>query len=147
MNGQGKESRRVFQIRNGSRIGNHSIAKPDEHADLGRLQPRIAGGNGPRQTLIIQFRLRPQVLLQDRQSPFSFHQDKIERIGRNIKRSRVRMGSTPPINRRPFTSPNVPNVGRSMPMRSDSCEEAAGGGPIARARKLRRNATEPEMRL
>jgi hypothetical protein len=68
MNGQGKESRRVFQIRNGSRIGNHSIAKPDEHADPGRLQPRIARSNGPRQTLIIQFRLRPQVLLQDRQN-------------------------------------------------------------------------------
>jgi very-short-patch-repair endonuclease len=32
-------------------------------------------------------------------------------------------------------------------MRSDSGEEAAGGGPIARARKLRRSATEPEQRL
>src|SRR5213080_4870918 len=50
----------------------------------------------------------------------------------------------PPINRRPFTSPNA---GRSPALSGDSCEEVAGGGPIARARSLRKNATEAEQRL
>jgi len=54
------------------------------------------------------------------------------------------MGRLPPINRRPFTSPNV---GRSPPLSSESCEEAAGGGPLARARTLRQNLAEAEQRL
>ncbi|MBV9550215.1 MAG: endonuclease domain-containing protein [Alphaproteobacteria bacterium] len=54
------------------------------------------------------------------------------------------MGRLPPINRRPFTSPNA---GRSPPLSSESCEEVAGGGPIARARWLRKNPTEAERRL
>jgi hypothetical protein len=58
----------MFQVRNGMPIGDHGIAKPDEHADPGRLQPRIVRGNGPSQTLCIQFRLAAQILLQDRQN-------------------------------------------------------------------------------
>jgi len=54
------------------------------------------------------------------------------------------MGHVPRINRRPFTSPNT---GRSPALSSEGCEEAAGGGPIAQARKLRKNATEAEQRL
>jgi very-short-patch-repair endonuclease len=54
------------------------------------------------------------------------------------------MGRVPPINRRPFTSPNA---GRSPALSSQSCEETAGGGPISRARQLRKNATEPEQIL
>ncbi len=54
------------------------------------------------------------------------------------------MGRLPPINRRPFTSPHA---GRSPALSSDSCEETAGGGAIARARRLRRNATEAEREL
>jgi len=54
------------------------------------------------------------------------------------------MARLPPINRRPFTSPNA---GRSPALSSDSCEETAGGGPLARARKLRKNATDAEQRM
>lgn len=54
------------------------------------------------------------------------------------------MGRIPPINRRPFTSPNV---GRSPGLSSERCEETAGGGPIAQARRLRKSATEAEQRL
>lgn len=54
------------------------------------------------------------------------------------------MGRVPPIDRRPFTSPNA---GRSPALSSESCEEVAGGGPIARARALRKRPTEAEHRL
>jgi very-short-patch-repair endonuclease len=53
------------------------------------------------------------------------------------------MGRIPPINRRPFTSPNA---GRSPALSSEACEEAAGGG-TARARKLRKNPTDAEQRM
>lgn len=53
-------------------------------------------------------------------------------------------GRVPPINRRPFTSPNA---GRSPTLSSDSCKEAAGGGPLARARALRKTSTDAEQRL
>jgi len=54
------------------------------------------------------------------------------------------MGRLPPINRQPRTSPNV---GRSRDLSSKSCEETAGGGPIVRARQLRKSATTAEQRL
>jgi len=53
------------------------------------------------------------------------------------------MGKLPPINRRPFTSPNA---GRSTP-RSAEREEAAGGGTESRARSLRKSATDAERIL
>jgi hypothetical protein len=46
------------------RIRNDGIAKPDEHANPSRFQPRIADRNCPLQARLIQFRLPPQIRLQ-----------------------------------------------------------------------------------
>lgn len=61
------------------------------------------------------------------------------------------MGGIPPINRRPFTSPTAgrgcPALDAGSPALSAEAREETAGGGIARARKLRKNATEAEQRL
>ena len=61
------------------------------------------------------------------------------------------MGRLPPINRRPFTSPNAgracPPLDAGSPALSGVAREEAASGGIARARKLRKNATDAEQRL